>query len=205
TCELVKQPFNSTKAAKTRALKSLKADALYPAASVQSRSLMPELDKLQRALNFSEVELGFAADEAMKEAARCLECACQANTDCKLRDYATEYKVKASELDLSQAQHFSIDTSAPFITFDANRCISCGACVETCKGASGHNAISFAKDHYHALPISCASSSESDERKAPRVGFSVSMNDSDCVQCGNCVQVCPTGALVDARDKTQGL
>ncbi|PKG74133.1 formate dehydrogenase subunit alpha [Shewanella sp. GutCb] len=201
TCELDKQLFNSSKAAKTSQLATLGTDALYPDTEQQLRSKMPELAKLQRALNFSEVELGFAPDEAMKEAARCLECACQVNTDCKLRDYATEYKVKAVELDSQNAQHFSVDTSAPFITFDANRCISCGACVETCKGASGHNAICFEKDHYHALPFS----TDTAQRNAPRVGFSATMNDSDCVQCGNCVQVCPTGALVDSRDKTQGL
>ena len=201
TCELEKQPFNSTKACKTSQLESLNAQAMYPDTKLESRSKMPELGKLQRALNFSEVELGFAADEAMKEAARCLECACQANTDCKLRDYATEYKVKAAELDISEAQHFSVDNSAPFITFDANRCISCGACVETCKGASGHHAICFEKDHYQALPTIEGAS----KRNAPRVGFNATMNDSDCVQCGNCVQVCPTGALVDSRDKTQGL
>ncbi|QQX81033.1 formate dehydrogenase subunit alpha [Shewanella sp. KX20019] len=201
TCELEKQPFNATKAEKTNQLTTLGGNALYPDTQRQLRSKMPELAKLQRALNFSEVELGFAPDEAMKEAARCLECACQANTDCKLRDYATEYKVKAAELDTSKAQHFNVDTSAPFITFDANRCISCGSCVETCQGASGHNAISFEKDHYQVLP----SSNKAAQRNAPRVGFSASMNDSDCVQCGNCVQVCPTGALVDSRDKTQGL
>ncbi|MFT5790367.1 MAG: formate dehydrogenase major subunit, partial [Shewanella sp.] len=86
TCELDKQLFNSSKAAKTSQLATLGTDALYPDTEQQLRSKMPELAKLQRALNFSEVELGFAPDEAMKEAARCLECACQVNTDCKLRD-----------------------------------------------------------------------------------------------------------------------
>ncbi|MFA0703950.1 4Fe-4S binding protein, partial [Vibrio sp. 10N.222.48.A8] len=27
---------------------------------------------------------------------------------------------------------------------------------------------------------------------------------SNCVQCGSCIQVCPTGAMVDARDRKQG-
>ncbi|MDF5496330.1 molybdopterin-dependent oxidoreductase, partial [Vibrio parahaemolyticus] len=30
------------------------------------------------------------------------------------------------------------------------------------------------------------------------------MGDSNCVQCGACVQVCPTGAMVDSRDRSQG-
>ncbi len=196
TCELSPAEFNSIKAKKTAEL----SHELYPEVKAEPRVQMPELGKLARALNFDEVELGFIPDTAIKEAARCLECACQANTDCKLRDYATEYKVDGSSLDQSQARKFSVDNSAPFITFDANRCISCGACVDICHRQSGHKAICFEKDSYQALPELTAET----ERRAPRVGFKASMNDSDCVQCGNCVQVCPTGALVDARDKTQG-
>ncbi|WBJ94464.1 formate dehydrogenase subunit alpha [Shewanella sp. MTB7] len=202
TCELTKFEFNATKATKTA---SLSAD-LYPHTKVEAKAKMPELNLSQRLGSFSEVELGFANDEAMKEAARCLECACQANTDCKLRDYATEYKVDSKSLapqsSAEAPRQFSVDNSSPFITFDANRCISCGACVDICHSKCGHSAISFeSENHYQALP----SSSLSSERRAPRVGFNTSMKDSDCVQCGSCVQVCPTGALVDARDKTQGV
>ncbi|WP_350639930.1 hypothetical protein, partial [Psychrobacter sp. CAL606-MNA-CIBAN-0158] len=71
---------------------------LYPETAKRRRLKMPELNQLNRALNFAEVELGFIPDEAMQEAMRCLECACQANTDCKLRDYATEYKVDGKTL-----------------------------------------------------------------------------------------------------------
>ncbi len=44
------------------------------------------------------------------------------------------------------------------------------------------------------------------KRPECRPGFDngYSMGDSNCVQCGACVQVCPTGALVDSRDKSQG-
>ncbi|MCL1096826.1 formate dehydrogenase subunit alpha [Shewanella gelidii] len=199
TCNLEPAEFNSIKAKKTASL----SVELYPEVKPTPRLKMPELGELRRIMDFAEVELGFIPDEAMKEAARCLECACQANTDCKLRDYATEYKVDGMKLDQSQARKFKVDDSAPFITFDANRCISCGACVEACHNQSGHNAICFERDSYQALPLSLTANEEL-QRTAPRVGFKASMDDSDCVQCGNCVQVCPTGALVDARDKTQG-
>ncbi len=195
SCELTSKPFNSRKAAKTKQLDS----HLYPDSGVEPRAKMPELNALKRALNFNEVELGFGNDEALKEAARCLECACQANTDCQLREYATQYKVKETELDISAARQFNVDRTSPFITFDANRCISCGACVKACQSQSGHQAISFTENNFSALP-----QGEVEQRNAPRAGFSVSMADSNCVQCGNCVQVCPTGALVDSRNKTQG-
>ncbi|MGI2114180.1 formate dehydrogenase subunit alpha [Shewanella frigidimarina] len=205
TCHLEQGLFNSRKANKTASLSAaLHPNAypnLYPETAKRRRLKMPELNQLNRALNFAEVELGFIPDEAMKEAMRCLECACQANTDCKLRDYATEYKVDGKTLDQTQARKFKVDNSAPFITFDANRCISCAACIDACHQQSGHNVISFEANSYQALPDAATTGIS---RNAPRVGFTASMNDSDCVQCGNCVQVCPTGALVDARDKTQG-
>ncbi|MCF1438870.1 MAG: formate dehydrogenase subunit alpha, partial [Shewanella sp.] len=86
-----------------------------------------------------------------------------------------------------------------------NRCISCGACVDMCQRQSGHKAICFEPNSFSALP-SCSANDDLNQtamRRSPRAGFSVSMADSNCVQCGNCVQVCPTGALVDARDKSQ--
>ncbi|BDM63911.1 hypothetical protein NFHSH190041_13630 [Shewanella sp. NFH-SH190041] len=191
TCALTRSQFNSRKALKT----SLLDASLYPANQVEPRIKMPALSAEQRQGNFDEVETGFTLEQALQEASRCLECACQSNKECQLRGYATEYRVTETQLDISQARRFAIDRSAPLISFDANRCISCGACVSACE-RHGHNVISFAKDNYSALPLG-----EAPLRHAPRAGFSVSMADSECVQCGNCVRACPTGALVFKLDK----
>jgi len=200
SCKLHAKEFNSTKGL-SRTTDPEVPTELYRHIATQPRLKMPELTAVQRLLNYGEVELGFAPDAAMQEAARCLECACQANTACQLRDYATEYHVEAKTLNTEGARHFSVDKSSPFIQFDASRCISCGKCVDVCQQQSGHCAIQFDHDSYQAIPRELAATPE---RTAPRVGFSASMADSQCVQCGNCVQVCPTGALVDARDKRQG-
>ncbi|QDF68096.1 formate dehydrogenase subunit alpha [Shewanella sp. SNU WT4] len=195
-CELVPHPFNASKGP----LKSQQLDAdLYANVVNQPRKKITELSGLERQLNFSEVERGFSEDDALTEATRCLECACQANTQCSLRDYATEYKVDSANLTSEASQRFTVDKSAPFIQFDANRCISCGACVDMCQRQSGHNAICFEPNNFSAVP----DANPPLMRRAPRAGFSATMADSDCVQCGNCVQVCPTGALTDARDKSQ--
>lgn len=205
SCPLTPVAFNASKAIGLKSQQDLPKD-LFPSQVKSARVKMPELPVAERLSNFAEVELGLTPQMAEAEAKRCLECGCQANMDCRLRDYASEYKVSSQgllEQDASgdsalQARHFAQDLSAPFIRFDANRCISCGACVDICHRRSGHKAISFEANQFSALP------GGSSERRAPRAGFSVSMADSDCVQCGNCLQVCPTGALVDARHKTQG-
>ncbi|QIR15618.1 formate dehydrogenase subunit alpha [Shewanella aestuarii] len=196
SCDLIAKPFNSEK----RQHKALDLSH-FPTRLHQAKAKMPELAMNARSASFDEIELGFKDEIALAEAARCLECGCQANTDCQLRDYASQYHVDGKAIDGQQHRAFVQDSSSPFITFDPNRCISCGACVAMCHQQAGHNAICFEADSYLALPQGATADTL---RQAPRVGFSASMADSQCVQCGNCVQVCPTGALTDARDKAQG-
>ncbi|WP_394245554.1 formate dehydrogenase subunit alpha [Vibrio astriarenae] len=177
-----------------------------------ARKIMPELTSAQREQSFAEVELGFDNAEAMAEAARCLECGCQANTNCDLRDYSTEYQATQSfdgvieiksdadwqAMRSSDSRHkFAVDDSSEFIVFDANRCISCGQCVQACREQSVHGVLSFMTNR-EGRPTS---------RPECRPNFGPNqtlMGDSACVQCGACIQVCPTGAMMDGRDRAQG-
>ncbi|USD39089.1 formate dehydrogenase subunit alpha [Ferrimonas sp. SCSIO 43195] len=180
-----KAQFNSQKA---KSLKEVEARFLdhWPK---QARLAMPELTSAQRQGSFDEVELGFDAEAAIAEAARCLECGCQVNTQCGLRDYATEYRISDADLDYSKAQQKRIDSSAPFINLDPNRCISCGQCVVACNERGVHGVLGF-----------------KDDQPSQRVCFDGGelMANSNCSQCGACIQACPVGALTDARDRSQG-
>ncbi|MGF1697184.1 formate dehydrogenase subunit alpha [Vibrio lamellibrachiae] len=207
-------PFNSRKEKKLKQIDPLQFENLQKIARV----IMPELTAEQREQSFEEVETGFDNADAIAEAARCLECGCQANTACDLRDYSTEYGAvqtfKPTE-QLSQTvemqsddywqqlrskdarQKCEIDTSSEFVVFDANRCISCGQCVQACREESVHGVLSFMtnKDGTPASRPECR----------PNFGANgTAMGDSNCVQCGACVQACPTGAMYDARDRSQG-
>ncbi|MEH0664689.1 formate dehydrogenase subunit alpha [Vibrio scophthalmi] len=174
------------------------------------RMIMPELSTEQRECSFDEVELGFDNDQAMAEAARCLECGCQANTDCALRDYATTYQAEQHHPQSVKVQSaadwqavrderhkFCVDSSSEFIVFDANRCISCGQCIQACREQSVHGVLSFMTDEKGHPKL----------RPDLRPNFGPNgtlMGDSACVQCGACTQACPTGAMVDKRNKAQG-
>ncbi len=209
--DMPKAAFNSRKEKKLSQVDPLHFENIQKVA----RSIMPELTPAQREQSFAEVELGFDNEEAMKEAARCLECGCQANTDCALRDYSTEYEAEQSfEFSLQIKSHqdwldlrakdlrhkYEVDRSSEFIEFDANRCISCGQCIQACRDKAVHGVLNFVCDKQGRPAL------RPDDR--PHFGSNKNgltlMGDSNCVQCGACVQVCPTGAMVDSRDRSQG-
>ncbi|MCG9664558.1 formate dehydrogenase subunit alpha [Vibrio mediterranei] len=175
--------FNSHKAERLSEVRQTE----YLQEKAKARAKAEQLSVEACQTTYQEVELGMSDEKAIAEAARCLECGCQANTQCDLRDYATEYKVDYREININQRKMFPVDKTSEFIVFDANRCISCGSCVHACQTESVHGILNF---------------SETSHR--PSFPNGATMGDSNCVQCGACVQVCPTGALSDKRDKSHG-
>ncbi|WP_165313381.1 formate dehydrogenase subunit alpha [Vibrio ziniensis] len=158
----------------------------YRLEAVKRRIEFPHLPESESTTSFNEVELDAGIEASMQEAQRCLECGCQASTQCDLRDYASEYKVTHEDVEISTDKHrFPVDKSSEFIVFDANRCISCGLCVQTCQEDTQHGVLQFTEGTLR-----------------PQFANGESMGGSNCVQCGACVQVCPTGALADKRDKS---
>lgn len=76
------------------------------------------------------------------------------------------------------------DDENPFILRDYDRCISCYRCVRVCAEQEGDYAISVMNRGF-ATQITTE--------------FDSKLKDSDCTFCGQCVQVCPTGALADRK------
>ena len=70
----------------------------------------------------------------------------------------------------------------PLFTRDYNLCIGCTRCVRACRDLRGIEALSFVHD----------------EKGQVQVGtLAETLEDSGCKFCTACVEVCPTGALVD--------
>ena len=126
---------------------------------------------------------------------------------CKLQKYCELYGVKDKEKETPHIVR-NKDMSNRFYYQELEKCIRCGKCVRTCRELVGVNALTMVKvgDLNYVMPnisddvyreklgIKGEISAEK-KLKAYNDGL-VGMGDTDCVSCGNCVSVCPVGALM---------
>ncbi len=133
----------------------------------------------KRKNNFSQVASTFTREEAIREASRCLECGCQSVYECELLPLARKFNAFESAIKGVQRQ-YAKDTSHPFIVRDNTKCLLCAQCVRACKEISLTENLGLFGRGFKTLPESA---------------FDLPLNDSKCISCGVCVNVCPTGAL----------
>ena len=112
-----------------------------------------------------------------------LDClTCPANGHCELQDMAGVVGLREVRYGYDGANHLDApkDTSNPYFTFDASKCIVCSRCVRACDEQQGTLALTIQGRGF-------------DSKVA--AGQDVGFMDSECVSCGACVQACPTATL----------
>lgn len=109
---------------------------------------------------------------------KCLSCA--RSTNCELQKLCNDLKVDDENAYEGERNHYEIDDSAAHMIRDNNKCILCRRCVAVCDKVQGIGVIG-ANDRGFDTNISCA--------------FDMGLADTSCVSCGQCIVVCPTGAL----------
>ena len=112
----------------------------------------------------------------------CLSCVREGT--CELAALAGDLGVRRRRFVGAVKQH-PLDISSAALWRDPDKCVLCGRCVTMCHEVQGVGAIDFSGRGFTT-------------RVAP--GFSLGLNVSECVSCGQCARVCPTGALVE-RDQ----
>ena len=104
---------------------------------------------------------------------------CVKSGDCDLQNLAKRLGVSSVRWGYKERTH-ERDFSSPSIVRDPDKCILCGDCVRVCEGIQGINAIDFASRGTNAMVIPA---------------FNKNIAATDCVNCGQCRVVCPTGAI----------
>ena len=114
---------------------------------------------------------------------------CQvSNGDCELQNRA--YDEGMTHWDLQPNwQPFEVDASHPYMVLDNNRCILCRRCVRACGELVGNYTLGFEERGADSLLVA---------------DYNVPFGESSCISCGTCVQICPTGAIIDRQSAYQG-
>jgi formate dehydrogenase major subunit len=163
------------------------SEELFKDAVRQERIKMPAISDKERVTTEQEVDTGFIPAEALEEARRCLECGCDYEADCKLRQYSTVYGADQNYFGPTETggrRDYQVDFSHGEIKMETGKCINCAACVRACAEVKGLDVLSFVNRGFATRML---------------VPFGQSLVDSKCDGCGECVKVCPTAGIMKKK------
>ncbi len=111
---------------------------------------------------------------------------CPRNQNCDLQTLCSRFNIQNSHLKKVCEKQPSIDTN-PSIVRNPSKCIKCGRCIRACKDVQGIGALTYA---------------HRSDKIIVTTAYDKPMEQTDCILCGQCSLVCPTGAIVE-KDDTQ--
>jgi NADP-reducing hydrogenase subunit HndD len=113
---------------------------------------------------------------------KCLTCVRSRN--CELQKLAEELNIKDIRFE-GEMGKFPVDDFSPSIVRDPNKCILCRRCVSMCKNVQSVGVIDTMDRGFKTIVSSA---------------FNKSLSEVPCVNCGQCITVCPVGALREKDD-----
>ncbi|HHT24578.1 MAG TPA: 4Fe-4S binding protein [Clostridiaceae bacterium] len=132
-----------------------------------------------RALNGRRTVLELLLSNHPKD---CLVCA--KNLDCELQFLAKELNINQIHYE-GEMMDYPVDTTSRSLIKDPNKCIMCRRCETMCNEVQTVGVLSALNRGFNAV-VSPA--------------FNLDMADTSCTFCGQCVAVCPTGALTEKNE-----
>jgi len=104
---------------------------------------------------------------------------CSKSSSCQLQDIARKLGIQKIRFKPVH-EPVEVDRSSLSLVRDRNKCVLCGDCVRYCSEIQGIGAIDFAYRGHDAAVLPA---------------FGKDLGEGECVNCGQCAAVCPTGAL----------
>lgn len=108
--------------------------------------------------------------------------------DCELQNAAYDEEMTHWPLQPNW-RPFEVDASHPYFVLDHNRCILCRRCVRACAELVGNYTLGMEERGSKTILVA---------------DLGVPLGSSSCISCGVCVQICPTGALIDRWSAYRG-
>lgn len=149
---------------------------LAPACATPVTDNMVVKSNTLRVLNARKTVLELLLSDHPKD---CLVCA--KSGECELQNLAEKFGIRESPYDGGEMSHYRKDVS-PSIIRDMDKCIMCRRCETMCNDVQTCGVLSGVNRGFTAVV-------------AP--AFEMNLADTVCTNCGQCVAVCPVGALVE--------
>lgn len=152
---------------------------LIPSCSVEAYEGMVIKTHSPRAIKARKTIVELLLSDHPKD---CLKC--DRNGNCELQKIASDLGIRKERFD-GELSEYSIDDSSDVIIRDMDKCILCRRCITMCSEVQNINVLT---------PVDRGFSS------VASTFFKKPLKETDCTYCGQCVAVCPTGALSEKKD-----
>ncbi len=155
---------------------------------LQAACVLPVADGMEvsttsaRAMNARKVSLDLLLSNHDRE---CLTCA--RNQNCELQTLANEFNMRTIKY-AGEKLEKKIDDRSVSVVRNPNKCILCKRCVSACKKLQSVGVVGATNRGFKTIvePV-----------------FEKSLVEVPCVNCGQCINVCPVGALTEASEIDQ--